>query len=68
MGALIRVILRYGVGTVIGYEMGSRFANDPDVVTVIGEMAHAFVPIVSVIVGAAVEWTWRKAKKFGWSL
>lgn len=59
MGPLIRILLRYGVGAVIGYEVGNQFASDPDVVAV------ATVAAAS-IAGIVTEYFYIIAKKFGW--
>lgn len=34
MAPFIRILLRYGVGGLIGYEVGSQLAADPDVLAV----------------------------------
>lgn len=59
MGPLIRIILRYGVGAIIGYGVGTQLASDPDVVAV------ATVAAAS-IAGAVTEYFYIIAKKFGW--
>jgi uncharacterized membrane protein len=59
MGPLIRIILRYGVGAIIGYEVASNLAADPDVVAV------ATVAAAS-LAGAVTEYFYIIAKKFGW--
>ena len=53
-GPIVRIILRYGVGYVLGAEIGEQLAADPDVVAV-GALA----------VGAAVEAFYAYAKKSG---
>lgn len=59
MGPFIRIILRYGVGAVIGYEVGNQLATDPDVVAV------ATVAAAS-LAGAVTEYFYVIAKKLGW--
>lgn len=63
MGPLVRIILRYGLGGVVGYEIGSRLAEDPDVVNVGAIIAAMVVPAVGAL---ANEWFYRLAKKYGW--
>lgn len=59
MGPFIRIALRYGVGAVIGYQIGDHLASDPDVVAVATAGAAA-------IVGVATEWVYALARKWGW--
>lgn len=59
MGPFIRIGLRYGVGAVIGYEMGAQLADDPDVIAVVSTIAAAAV-------GVATEWAYALARKWGW--
>ena len=59
MGPLVRIILRYGVGGIVGYEVGSMLADDPDVISVATVAA-------SGIVGYAIEHFYALAKKRGW--
>lgn len=59
MGPFVRIVLRYGVGGVVGYEIGTRLASDPDVV-VVGTMA------ATVAVGACTEGFYLLAKRLGW--
>lgn len=59
MGPIIRIILRYGVGAVIGYEVGAHLATDPDVVELATIGATA-------IVGAVTELCYWLARKLGW--
>lgn len=59
MGPLIRILLRYGVGAIIGYEVAHNLAADPDLVAV------ATVAAAS-IAGAVTEYFYVIAKKFGW--
>lgn len=56
MAPLVRIVIRYGVGALVGMEMGDILAGDPDVieVTLLG-------------IGLATEgWYWL-ARKYGWS-
>lgn len=56
MAPLVRIVIRYGVGAIVGMEMGDILAGDPDVieVTLLG-------------IGLATEgWYWL-ARKYGWS-
>ena len=59
MGPAIRILLRYGVGGIIGYELGARLASDPDIVAVITVAATAGV-------GLATEGAYLVAKRLGW--
>lgn len=59
MGPFIRIVLRYGVGAVIGYELGATMAADPDLVVVATVAATACV-------GAVTEGFYVLAKRFGW--
>lgn len=59
MGPIIRIVLRYGVGAIIGYEMGARLASDADVVAVATVAATAGV-------GAVTEGFYWLAKRWGW--
>ena len=56
-GPIARIILRYGVGIVLGASVGNALAADPDVVTV-----------VAVAVGVGVETVYAIAKRRGWKL
>lgn len=60
MGPFVRIALRYGVGAVVGYEVGSQLAADPDVIAVATAGAAA-------VVGLATEGFYLLAKKLGWS-
>jgi len=59
MGPFIRIVLRYGVGAVIGYQIGEQLASDPDIVAVATAGAAAAV-------GAATEGFYALAKRWGW--
>lgn len=59
MGPIIRIALRYGVGAVIGYQIGDQLASDPDVVAVATAGAAA-------VVGVTTEWAYALARKWGW--
>lgn len=59
MGPFVRIVLRYGVGGIIGYEMGTRLASDPDVV-VVGTVA------ATALVGVATEGFYLVARRLGW--
>lgn len=59
MGPFVRIILRYAVGAVVGYQIGAQLAADPDVVAVATAGAAA-------IVGAATEGFYMLAKRLGW--
>ncbi|MEJ5081041.1 hypothetical protein [Ochrobactrum sp. MYb379] len=59
MGPFIRIILRYGVGAIIGYEVGNQLASDPDVVVVSTVAATA-------LVGLVTEGFYVLAKRLGW--
>jgi len=53
---IARIIIRYGVGAVIGMAQAEQLAADADVVTV-----------VALAVGAAVEGAYTVAKRKGWT-
>lgn len=55
-GPIARIILRYGVGAVIGMAQAELMAADPDLVTV-----------VALAVGAFVEGAYAIAKRKGWA-
>ena len=59
MGPISRIALRYGVGGIIGYELGARLASDPDIVAVITVAATAGV-------GLATEGAYLVARRLGW--
>lgn len=54
---IVRILIRYVVGTIIGADAAALLAGDPDVITV-----------GALLVGAAVEVAYSLAKKKGWSL
>lgn len=60
MGPIIRICLRYGVGAVVGYEVGAQLAADPDVIAVSTAAAAA-------VVGFATEGAYYLAKRWGWA-
>lgn len=60
MGPYVRIILRYGVGAVVGYEVGAQLAADPDVIAVSTAAAAA-------VVGLVTESFYALAKKWGWA-
>lgn len=51
-----RIVLRYGVGAVIGMAQGEMLAGDPDLVSAL-----------AVLLGAAVEGAYVWAKRKGWA-
>lgn len=53
---IVRIVLRYGVGAVVGMEIGGMLAGDPDVVM-----------LLAAGVGAATEAAYVFAKKKGWT-
>lgn len=64
-GAITRIILRYGVGALVGAgwlssELGNHLTSDPDIAVL--------VDYAGLAVGAAVVegWYWL-AKKWGWA-
>ncbi|PLP58264.1 hypothetical protein CYK37_15235 [Mesorhizobium loti] len=59
MGPYVRILLRYGVGAIIGYQVGEQLSNDPDVLTVATVAA-------TTLVGIATEGAYYLARKFGW--
>ncbi|MBK3745652.1 hypothetical protein G3A39_41575 [Paraburkholderia aspalathi] len=59
MGPFIRIVLRYGVGGLIGYEVGNQLASDPDVLVVTTVIATA-------LVGCITEGFYLLAKRLGW--
>lgn len=60
MGPIVRICLRYGVGAVIGYEVGSQLAADPDVIAVATTATAA-------LVGGLTEGCYMLARKYGWA-
>jgi uncharacterized membrane protein (Fun14 family) len=56
-GAIARIIIRYGVGAVMGLAYGNQLAADPDIV-----MA------VAALIGIATEAVYALAKRKGWAL
>ena len=59
MGPYVRIILRYGVGAVLGYQVGAQLAADPDVIAVTTAVAAAAVGVVT-------EGAYALAKRLGW--
>lgn len=59
MGPYVRIILRYGVGAVLGYQVGAQLAADPDVIAVATAVAAAAVGVVT-------EGAYALAKRLGW--
>lgn len=59
MGPFIRIALRYGVGALVGYEVGAQLSTDPDVVAV-------STVVAATVVGAITEAFYALAKRFGW--
>lgn len=59
MAPFIRILLRYGAGGFIGYQIGSQLASDPDVIAVTTVVATA-------IVGLVTEGLYILAKRYGW--
>ena len=55
---IIRIVLRYGVGVVAGWQVGDMLAGDQDVVDVVSAGAAGIAAI-------ATEWWYRRAKKQG---
>lgn len=60
-GAIVRIVLRYGVGAIAGWAVGDQLSNDPDIVMVATVGATA-------VVGTAVETWYVFAKKMGWAV
>ena len=60
MGPLVRIVLRYGVGGIVGYQVGTQLAADPDVIAVA-------TAATAMIVGAATEAFYWLAKRYGWA-
>lgn len=60
-GPLVRIALRYGIGGLIGYEVGDMLASDSDVVMLISTV------VAPIVVGAATEAWYFAARKFGWA-
>mgnify|MGYP003453265021 CR=1 FL=1 len=59
MGPLIRILLRYGVGAVIGFEIGTQLASDPDVLAATSVIATAAIGLIT-------EGFYILAKRLGW--
>jgi hypothetical protein len=53
---IARILIRYGVGLIIGADAADLLAGDPDVVTVL-----------AVALGGAVEVAYNLAKRKGWA-
>ena len=53
---IARILLRYGVGLVLGWDAGNILAGDPDVVT-----------YAAMSIGALIEVAYSFAKKKGWA-
>lgn len=53
---IARILIRYGVGLVIGADAADLLAGDPDVVTVF-----------AVVLGGGVEVAYNFAKRKGWA-
>jgi hypothetical protein len=53
---IARILIRYGVGLIIGADAADLLAGDPDVVTVL-----------AVALGGAVEVVYNLAKRKGWA-
>lgn len=53
---IARILIRYVVGLMIGVDLADTLAGDPDVVTV-----------VALALGAAVEFAYSMAVKYGWA-
>jgi hypothetical protein len=53
-GPIARIVLRYGVGAVLGFKVGQELAADPDVVMV-----------VALGVGALIEAVYIAARRAG---
>lgn len=60
MGPFIRIALRYGVGGIVGYEVGQNLAADPDVIAVVTVGASA-------VAGLITEGWYLLARRMGWS-
>ena len=54
---IARILMRYGIGYLAGSEVGDKLALDPDAVFVL-----------SLALGALVEWAYARAKKTGGAL
>lgn len=63
MGPAIRIMLRYGIGGLVGYEIGSRLAEDPDIVALLSAAAAFVAPGLAAL---ATEGFYALAKKLGW--
>jgi len=53
---IARILIRYGVGVVVGVDAASIAAGDPDLVS-----------IVALVIGAATEVAYTYAKRKGWA-
>ncbi len=70
MGAIARIIARYGIGTLTGYLVAKGLpveglADDPDVVFVIEMGLTAGIPAAMAFVVERYYWL---AKRYGWPL
>ena len=53
---ITRIVLRYGVGTIFGMEVGNLLAGDPDMIL-----------LVAAGIGALTELAYAYAKRKGWA-
>lgn len=51
-----RILIRYGVGIIVGLDAADTMAGDPELVTV-----------VAMVIGALVEAVYTAAKRKGWA-
>lgn len=56
LGPIARIILRYGIGYLAGSQAGEALAMDPDAVL-----------LLSLALGACVEFVYGIAKRKGWA-
>ena len=59
LAPVVRIILRYGVGALLGWEAANALAADPDVVAVM-------TAGLAIVVGALVEGYYALARRYGW--
>lgn len=57
-GALSRILIRYGVGFLLGSSVADLILADSDIMTIV-------VAATALVVSAVTEWAYRKAKRLG---
>lgn len=58
LAPIVRIIIRYGAGIIIGMEGASALADDPDAVEI-------GVVVITALIGLATEWWYARAVRNG---